>query len=72
MQLGPVAAEHEIARVDAVRAGGCTVDNLTINPRASPLRWSAEVLHKHEIPVGVASDDGLFGRWSEGSLISEE
>ena len=39
-QLGPVAAEHEIARVDAERAGGCTVDNLTINPRASPLKWS--------------------------------
>lgn len=30
-----------------------------------------EVLHKHEIPVGVASDDGLFGRWSEGLLILE-
>ena len=30
-----------------------------------------EVLHKHEIPVGVASDDGRFGRWSEGSLILE-
>ena len=40
MQLGLVAAEGKIVRVDAVGAGGCTVDNLTINPRTSPLRWS--------------------------------
>ena len=39
-QLGSVAAEHKIALVDAVGVVGCTVDNLTINPRASPLRWS--------------------------------
>ena len=29
-----------------------------------------EVLHKHEIPVGVASDDGLFGWWSEAITLS--
>ena len=38
-QLGPVAAEHDIARVDAVEAWGCTVDDLTINPRAPPMGW---------------------------------
>lgn len=39
MQLGPVAAEHEIAHIDAVGAGSCTVDNLPINLRVPPLRW---------------------------------
>ena len=34
MQLGSVAAEYEIARSDTVGAGGCTVDDLAINPRA--------------------------------------
>lgn len=38
MQLGPVAAEYEIARIDVVGAGGCTVDDLTINPWVAPLR----------------------------------
>ena len=40
MQLGPVTAEHEIARVDVVGMRGFTVDDFTINPRAPPLRWS--------------------------------
>ena len=39
MQLGPVAAEHEIAHIDAVGAGSCTVDYLPINLRVPPLRW---------------------------------
>lgn len=40
MQLGPVAAEYEIACIDVVGAGGCTVDDLTINPWVALLRWS--------------------------------
>ena len=38
--MGPVAAEYEIARVDAVGAGSCTADDLSINRRVPPLRWS--------------------------------
>ena len=40
MQLGLVAAEYEIARIDVVGAGGCTVDDMTINSRVSLLSWS--------------------------------
>ena len=39
-QLGSVPAEYEIARIEAVRAGGCMVNDLTINPRAPLLRWT--------------------------------
>ena len=39
-QLGPVAAEYEIARIDVVGVGGCTVGDLTINAWVAPLRWS--------------------------------
>ena len=38
-QLAPIAAEYEIARIDVVRAGGCSVDDLTINPWVALLRW---------------------------------
>ena len=67
-QLGPVAAEHKIACVDAVRAGGCTVDNLTINPRASLLRWSRFCINMrsqwewHQMMGFLAG--GLKDRWS--------
>ena len=39
MQLGLVAAEFKIACINVVGAGDCTVNDLTINPRVSALRW---------------------------------
>ena len=59
MQLRSVEEEYEIARIDAVEAGGCTVDDLTINPRAPPFK-SDKVLHKHEIPLGMASEEPVY------------
>ena len=63
-----VAAEHAISRVDAVGAGSCTVDNLTINPMDPPLM--VEVLHKHEISVGVASVEPVYACHTELWLLS--
>ena len=40
-QLSPLVADYGIARIDAVGVGSCTVDDLPIDPRAPPLRWSS-------------------------------
>ena len=66
-KLGPVAAEYEIARIDVVGAGGCTVGDLTINPWVAPL---VEVLHKHKIPVGVASEEPVNACRNELWMLS--
>lgn len=69
MQLGPVAAEHEIAHIDAAGAGSCSVDNLPINLRV-PLFEMVEVLQKQEIPVGAASAEPVYACHTELWMLS--
>ena len=38
--MGPVAAEYEIACINAVGVESCTADDLPINPVVPPLSWS--------------------------------
>ena len=55
---------------NAVGAGRCTFDDLPINPRVPPLSKMVEVLHKHEIPVGVASAEPVYPCRTELWMLS--
>ena len=70
MQLTPVAVEYKIARINAVGVGVVpVVDDLTINLRVPLSRWW-RFLHKHEIPVGEASEEAVYGCHTELWMLS--